>query len=58
MGTILVANLITVPISHLLISMKSAERGEFTKVKYKPFLMSFVIFLKAIINCLIRSACY
>ncbi len=41
MGTILVANLITVPISHLLISMKSAERGEFTKVKYKPFFDEF-----------------
>ncbi|PHV69927.1 hypothetical protein CS063_13165 [Sporanaerobium hydrogeniformans] len=40
-GTILVANLITVPIQHLLISMKSAEKGEFIKVEYKPFFDEF-----------------
>lgn len=40
-GTILVANLITMPIQHLLVSMKSAEKGEFTKVEYKPFFDEF-----------------
>lgn len=40
-GTIVVANLITEPIQHLLVSMKSAEKGKFIKVEYNPFFDEF-----------------